>query len=298
MARKSNPQAKATNFTKIDYDVYCRLKRGFSGWGGTADQVPAIKRVVQRERANDNGTELLIQRAGLDVVVRSLRKLLRAKAFCKSTEFAKIFPDVTKWSAGSKAGLKAGEATAPTSNTDRARSTLESALVVESTGSRAETGPPPKGVQPAGVEASVHAPRGRADMSTSRRGNWQDKVLRPSGGGITKTRAGAVSSGRPRLRPDVPVVGNWNKRLLEPLKAENPVAGLVHIPSPPTKKDGDETKAVLTIEPAHISEDERRKIVEEAYCISRQTFFKYLTRDGGLANIEDPPPGWHLQVQE
>ncbi|KAK6347858.1 hypothetical protein TWF718_005679 [Orbilia javanica] len=277
MARKSKSTTKAagagntTKFGKLDYEVYCRFKRAFAGWGGTADHTASIRRVMERQRASDGDAELLAAKVGPRVVLQCLQKLLRAKAFCKSTEFKKIFPDV-KWPLDPKAGAEAKEATAQT----------PTIAATDSTGPRAETipNPPPKEAKPASIGGPARAPRGKTVMSRPKRENQQDRVLKPSGGGVTKPKKVAAAP-RPRLPPNVPVVGNWNRGLLEPVIPESRTEATPH------KEQGSDG-ASMAPEPKQLSAAERRQIVEQANFIAKKTFFAHIACRGNVQDIKDP----------
>ncbi|KAF3092223.1 hypothetical protein TWF594_007920 [Orbilia oligospora] len=261
MARKSKQKTKATGlasttkFGKLDYEVYCRFKRAFAKWGGTTDHTTSIRRVVERQKGSDDDTNLLVKKLGLRVVLQCLQKQLKAKAFCKNTEFTTIFPDL-KWPADPKIRSKAEEVTAPTFPVmgDEAWSTLVSTTALGSTGSQAEnsSSSPPKSVKLSGVEDSVHTPRGRTGISKSKRENRQDQVLRPSASRIAKAKTKTTVPLRPRLPPNVPAVGNWNMRFLEPTMADGRTAA-------DPRQDGAENGAASTVEPNHLSDTEQRQ---------------------------------------
>ncbi|KAK6518378.1 hypothetical protein TWF506_005536 [Arthrobotrys conoides] len=279
MARQSHHKTKltkpatTTKFGKLDYEVYCRFKRAFANWGGTADHTTSIRRVVERQKGIDDDAGLLIEKVGLRVVLLCLQKLLKAKAFCKSTEFTTIFPDV-KWPADHKAGSKIEEMTVPTPSVtgDETRPTSVSTTSLGSTGPCAEasSNPPPEGVKPSDVEDSVLPSQGRTGMSKSNRENRQDRVLRPSGGGITKAKAKTITLLRPRLPPNVLAVGDWNKRPLEPERKRNGA-----------------TRA-LTIGPKNLSGPEQRRIVEEAIITAKRTLFAHISCKEGASDTKDP----------
>ncbi|KAF3224413.1 hypothetical protein TWF106_003879 [Orbilia oligospora] len=290
MARKSNQKTKATGlasttkFGKLDYEIYCHFKRAFAKWGGTADHTTSIRRVVERQKGSDDDTSLLVKKVGLRVVLQCLQKLLKAKAFCNSTEFTTVFPDV-KWPADPKTGSKAEKVTAPTFPVmgDKARSILVSTTALGSTGSQAEnsSSSPPESVKLSGVEDSVHAPRGRTGMSKSKRENRQDQVLRPSASRITKSKTKTTAPLRPRLPPNVPAVGNWDMGLLEPTTADGRTAA-------DSQQDKPENGVASTVEPNRLSGTEQRQTVEVAILIAKKTFFAHLCCQEGATGIEDP----------
>ncbi|KAK6501192.1 hypothetical protein TWF481_009037 [Arthrobotrys musiformis] len=269
MARQSNRKASATGptklpkFGKLDYEVYCRFKRAFAGWGGTTDHKASVRRVVERRRADDGDTELLVAKVGLRAVLQCLQKLLKAKAFCKSTELARIFPDL-KWSAEPEAKSKVEEVTASASPVigDGARSTLTSqTLPPGTTSSHAGTSldPPPEGVKPSGVEEPARATRGRTGISKSGHESQQARAPRPSS-----------------------VVGNWNMGLLEPVMAENRT-----LPAPLKEQDGNEATRASTIEPKHLSGAESRQLAEQAYSIAKETISAHLNCEEGANSITE-----------